>query len=141
MPRTPPYSEAATRKSHFRMSIAPVLHLIPKTPCVVLDIGAGTGRDAAALAELGSVVSLEPVNELRTAAMTLHPSPKITWIKDSLPDLAVVSAMNRQYDLAMLTPIWVHLDAEERERAMPAIAALMHDVTSAWPVEPEPANI
>ena len=28
----------------------PILHLIPSTPCRVLDIGAGTGRDAAAFA-------------------------------------------------------------------------------------------
>jgi hypothetical protein len=28
---------------------APVLHLIPPAPCRALDIGAGTGRDAAGL--------------------------------------------------------------------------------------------
>jgi protein-L-isoaspartate O-methyltransferase len=107
---------------------APVLRLMPQAPCCVLDIGAGTGRDAAALAELGNIITaVEPVDELRAAASALHPSPKITWIKDSLPDLAVVAAMNRQYDLVMLTAVWMHLDAEERERAMPVIAALMHD--------------
>lgn len=40
---------------------APVLQLIPPAPCHALDIGAGTGRDAAGLAALGhSVVAVEP---------------------------------------------------------------------------------
>lgn len=117
------YEEVAFSDVH-----APVLHLIPKAPCAVLDIGAGTGRDAAALAELGNIVTaVEPVNELRAGASALHPSPRTTWVKDSLPDLAVVAAMNRQYDHVMLTAVWMHLDAEQRERAMPVIAALMHD--------------
>jgi protein-L-isoaspartate O-methyltransferase len=44
---------------------APVLHLIPPAPCRTLDIGAGTGRDAAGLAALGhSVIAIEPTEEL-----------------------------------------------------------------------------
>ena len=34
-----------------------VLHLIPTAPCGVLDIGSGTGRDAAALAAMGTASS------------------------------------------------------------------------------------
>jgi SAM-dependent methyltransferase len=92
----------------------------------VLDIGAGTGRDAAAFAELGNTVTaVEPVDEMRTTASALHPSPMITWVKDSLPDLAVVSIEKRQYDLVMLSGVWMHLDTEEREKAMPVVVALM----------------
>jgi protein-L-isoaspartate O-methyltransferase len=105
-----------------------VLHLMPKAPCNVLDIGAGTGRDAAAFAELGNmVVAVEPVDELRTTARALHQSPLITWIRDSLPDLAVTSALNKQYELVMLTAVWTHLDAEQRRRAMPKVAALIRE--------------
>src|SRR6266436_10400478 len=57
---------------------APVLHLIPPAPCRTLDIGAGTGRDAAGLLALGhSVVAVEPTEELRRGAMLLHPSQMI----------------------------------------------------------------
>jgi protein-L-isoaspartate O-methyltransferase len=115
------YEEVAFTEVH-----APVLHLMPQAPCAVLDIGAGTGRDAAAFAKRGNIVTaVEPVDELRAAASARHPSPMITWIKDSLPGLAVVSAMNRQYDLVMLTAVRMHLDAEQRETAMPTVATLL----------------
>jgi hypothetical protein len=52
-----------------------VIHLIPTVPGRVLDIGAGTGRDAAGFAGLGhSVLAVEPTEELRRGAMLLHPS-------------------------------------------------------------------
>jgi hypothetical protein len=51
-----------------------VIHLIPTVPGRVLDIGAGTWRDAAGLVGLGhSVVAVEPTEELRRGAMVLHP--------------------------------------------------------------------
>ena len=105
---------------------ARVLHLIPPTPCRVLDIGAGTGRDAAGFATLGhSVVAVEPTEELRCGAMLLHPSPMIEWLDDSLPDLAVVRARSEEFDVVMLTAVWMHLDEAQRRPAMPNIAALV----------------
>src|SRR4051812_8147427 len=61
---------AALIKQYERISFAEahrqVLHLMPVTPGRVLDIGAGTGRDAAALATMGhSVLAVEPTEELR----------------------------------------------------------------------------
>ena len=65
-----------------------VAHLFPAAPARVLDSGSGTGRDAAGFAVLGHfVVAVEPTAALRVGAMTLHPSPLIEWIDDSLPDL------------------------------------------------------
>jgi SAM-dependent methyltransferase len=105
---------------------APILHLVPKTPCRVLDIGAGTGRDASAFAELGhQVVAVEPTAALRTAAMALHPSPRIEWIDDNLPDLSVLLTRGEIFDIVMLTAVWMHLDATQRRRAMPNVASLM----------------
>lgn len=47
---------------------APVLQLIPPAPCRVLDIGAGTGRDAAGFVGLGhSVVAVEPTQDFAVA--------------------------------------------------------------------------
>ena len=63
-----------------------VLHLVPAAPSRVLDIGAGTGRDAAAFAAMGhAVVAVEPTAELRARAAVLHPSPRIEWLDDGLP--------------------------------------------------------
>ncbi|MGJ4994886.1 class I SAM-dependent methyltransferase [Bradyrhizobium sp. HKCCYLS3077] len=102
---------------------AAVLHLLPRTPARVLDIGAGTGRDAAWLAGLGHrVVAVEPTEALRIRAMRLHASPAITWIDDSLPDLAALSARGEQFDLVMLTAVLMHLDDAQRRRALPNIA-------------------
>lgn len=107
---------------------APVLHLIPPAPCRALDIGAGTGRDAAGLVALGhSVVAVEPTEELRRGAMLLHPSPMIEWLDDSLPNLAVARARKEQFDLVMLTAVWMHLDQAQRQLAMPNVSALVRN--------------
>jgi SAM-dependent methyltransferase len=103
-----------------------VMHLIPKDPCHVIDIGAGTGRDAAGFAALGHrVVAVEPTEEMRRGAMALHPSPLIEWLDDSLPDLATVLARDEPFDIVMLTAVWMHLDERQRRRAMPNVAALV----------------
>jgi protein-L-isoaspartate O-methyltransferase len=107
---------------------APLLQLIPSAPCRTLDIGAGTGRDAAGLVALGhSVVAVEPTEELRRGAMLLHPSPMIEWLDDSLPDLAAVRARKEKFDLVMLTAVWMHLDEVQRQLAMPNVSALVRN--------------
>lgn len=103
-----------------------VLHLIPTTASQVLDIGAGTGRDAAAFAEMGHhVVAVEPTEALRSRAAALHPSPHITWLDDGLPDLAQVMRFGATFDVVMLTAVWMHLDLAQRQRAMPQVATLL----------------
>ena len=63
-----------------------VLHLMPDSPGGVVDIGAGTGRDAAYLAAMGHrVVAVEPTRELRRPGMALHASPLTTWIGRASP--------------------------------------------------------
>jgi SAM-dependent methyltransferase len=103
-----------------------VLHLIPTAPSSVLDIGSGTGRDAAWFAAMGHrVVAVEPTDAMRLPAMSLHPSPRIEWLNDSLPDLASLLARGESFDLVMLTAVWMHLDAQQRRRAMPNLASLL----------------
>jgi SAM-dependent methyltransferase len=103
-----------------------VLHLIPAMPVRVLDIGSGTGRDAAWFASRGhSVVAVEPTDAMRVPAMALHPSPRIDWLDDSLPVLAALRARSETFDLVMLTAVWMHLDEAQRRQAMPNLAALM----------------
>jgi protein-L-isoaspartate O-methyltransferase len=103
-----------------------VLHLIPSAPCRVLDIGAGTGADAACFAALGHrVVAVEPTDELRLPGMALHPSALIEWVNDSLPDLVLTLKRGQKFDVVMITAVWMHLDELERQQAMPKVASLL----------------
>lgn len=104
-----------------------VLDLIPVTPARVIDIGAGTGRDAAGFAALGhQVLAVEPTEPFRLRAAALHPSPLIEWLDDSLPDLARVKARRERFEIVMMSAVWMHLDKAQRRRAMPNAAALLH---------------
>jgi len=95
---------------------------LPSVPARVLDVGAGTGRDAAHLARLGyDVTAVEPVAEMRAVAQRLHPEP-ITWLSDALPLLERVTG---HFDLILATAVWMHLDAQERALAMPRVADLL----------------
>jgi SAM-dependent methyltransferase len=101
-----------------------VSHLFPPAPAHVLEIGAGTGRDAAGFAALGyRVAAVEPTAAFRNGARRLHPSPLIEWIDDSLPDLAALRG--RSFDIVMLTAVWMHLDADQRRAAMPVVAGMV----------------
>ena len=103
-----------------------VLPLLPAPPARVCDIGAGTGRDAAALARLGHrVVAVEPTPELRAHGQRLHADAGIEWVDDSLPDLARLQSRGDRFDLVMLVAVLMHLDDRERRSAVAAIAGLV----------------
>jgi SAM-dependent methyltransferase len=103
----------------------PLIELLPEGG-KAMDVGAGTGRDAAALARRGfRVHAVEPTAELRAHAQRLHPDPDIVWIDDSLPDLPQVHARGERFDLILMTAVWMHLDESERNRALFRIARLL----------------
>lgn len=105
-----------------------VLHLIPNAPASILDIGSGIGADAAAFAAMGHrVVAVEPTDELRIPGMSLHPSPRIEWLDDSLPELALLLTRGQTFDVVMLTAVWMHLDGQQRRYAMPKVASLLRE--------------
>jgi len=118
----------AWRNLSFEEVHRPIVHLLPTIPSNVLDIGAGIGTDAAALAAMGhNVVAVEPVDEFRAAGMELHQSQKIEWLDDSLPELVIVRSTKVTFGLVMLTAVWMHLDEDERRRAMPNVCSLLGD--------------
>jgi SAM-dependent methyltransferase len=103
-----------------------ILDRVPAGPIRVLDIGAGTGRDAAWFAARGDhVLAVEPTAEMRAGAMALHPSPAIEWLDDMLPALPRVRARGETFDLVWLSAVWMHLDADERAAAMDTMGALV----------------
>lgn len=103
-----------------------VVSFFPKPPASVLDIGAGTGRDAAALAARGHkvVVAVEPTRELREHGQKIHAAHKIKWLDDGLPDLDRVLDLDRRFELVLLTAVWMHLDKDQRAAAMPSVASV-----------------
>src|SRR3978361_2280156 len=81
--------------------------LLPDAPGLVLDVGAGTGRDAAWLAGRGlDVVALEPSRSLRDEGARLPPLSRIRWLDDALPELGTTSRLALQFDLIWLSAVW-----------------------------------
>ena len=92
--------------------------LLPRKSASVLDIGAGSGRDAAWLAASGhDVVAVEPAASMRTAAAALHGSSAIIWFDDRLPALDKVSRSGLSFDLILLSAVWMHVPVNDRPRA------------------------
>ncbi len=110
----------------FEMGHAAILDLMPQTPSTVLDIGSGTGRDAAYLAGKGhQVTAVEPTDAFRTYAEVNHPSPNIVWIDDALPQLVSLNDQAACFDLILLTAVWMHLDDAERRQGMAVLSRLL----------------
>lgn len=121
---------AALAEQYERIAFADVhggvQHLYPPAPSRVLDIGAGSGRDAAALVRAGhAVVAAEPTAGLRQQGLRIHAGLPIEWVDDHLPSMAGLRAQGRRFELILLTAVWMHLDAAERAAAMPVLAELL----------------
>lgn len=98
--------------------------LVGKAPMRVLDIGAGTGRDAAAIALVGHhVVAVEPSANMLKLAQTLHQDTRIEWLSDALPGLNKVQG--GPFDIVMLSAVWMHIPPSERAQAFRRISALI----------------
>src|ERR1700761_9137060 len=80
--------------------------LLPKPPAVVMDVGAGSGRDAAWLASFGyEVIAIEPSAVMRTEAALRHPSDNIRWLNDRLPDLTGLIRASLSADAILLSAV------------------------------------
>lgn len=99
-------------------------HLYPSSPSRALDVGAGTGRDAAHLAALGhDVVAVEPVDAMRQRGQALHGAEGIQWVEDSLPLLARLNDIGPRFDLITCIAVWQHLTPGERASAFEVLAS------------------
>ena len=106
---------------------AGLLKHLPNPESLVLDIGSGTGRDAAALAEMGfDVTAVEPSEPVRRKARELHRHPNITWVRDSIPELKRILKGGLCYDVILLSAVWMHVAPSHRTRAFRRLVALLN---------------
>ncbi len=100
-------------------------HFLPKNGNV-LDIGAGTGRDASYMAQQGlDVIAVEPVQSLSLIAQQIHATPNVQWFSDQLPDLSQVQRLQIQFDLILLCAVWMHIAPTQRPRSIRKLADLL----------------
>lgn len=93
---------------------------------LALDVGAGSGRDAAWLVSLGfDVVAVEPARGMREEAKRLHPDAPIRWLDDRLPDLHIVHRLSLAFDLVLLSGVWMHIPPLARARAFHKLVTLV----------------
>lgn len=104
-----------------------LLDSLPARPGCVLDVGAGSGRDAAWLASLGhDVVAVEPSGGMVREAQRRHVDPSIHWIQgDRLPGLERTLRLGKAFDFILLSAVWMHVAPDDRPRAFRKLMSLM----------------
>lgn len=101
-----------------------LIEFLPGLPARVLDLGAGTGRDACALAERGyEVVAVEPAAGLRAIGAALHDVPGLTWRNDRLPLLETLRD-EKPFTLLLCSAVWMHLNRDEQKVSMRRLCSL-----------------
>ncbi|MBS1992356.1 MAG: class I SAM-dependent methyltransferase [Cyanobacteria bacterium SZAS LIN-3] len=118
---------AATYESvTFEQVHGQVLDLIPPAGSSVLDVGAGSGRDAAWFSRMGcEVTAVEPAGKMLEKARQLHPTPQINWLPDKLPGLEATINLGQSFDLILLSAVWMHIPARDRPRAFRKLVSLL----------------
>jgi SAM-dependent methyltransferase len=103
------------------------LDVLPAGPDrLALDVGAGSGRDAAWLRRLGfDVIAVEPARRMREAGEALHPGHGIRWLDDRLPALSATHRLGLAFDVILLSGVLMHVLPDERPRAFRKVATLL----------------
>lgn len=95
-----------------------------KPPRSILDVGAGTGRDANWMVANGhSVIAVEPAASFRALATRLHPNSSAQWVDDRLPKLDKLTA--QRFDWIVLSAIWMHVHPKDRVDALARLKGLL----------------
>ncbi|GMM90100.1 class I SAM-dependent methyltransferase [Vibrio fortis] len=91
----------------------------------VLDVGAGSGRDARWMQQQGcEVIAIEPSNALRELGAE-YTGVEVTWINDALPALSRTENLGMRFDLILVSAVWMHLPSSYRERAFRKLSNLL----------------
>ena len=98
---------------------------LPKSG-LILDVGAGGGRDALFFSDQGlEVIAVEPATDLAALGKQLTQQASVQWIEDSLPNLKKVIELNLKFDLIILSAVWMHITLSDRGRAFRKLANLL----------------
>jgi SAM-dependent methyltransferase len=105
-----------------------LIDVLPEQPRCILDVGAGSGRDAAWFASLGhDVVAVEPAEDMIREARRRHPHPAINWVVgDRLPGLETTMRLGKSFDLILLSAVWMHVAPADRPRALRKLTSLLN---------------
>jgi SAM-dependent methyltransferase len=101
----------------------------------ILDLGAGSGRDAKYLAKLAAkthdkenniqILAVEPAQELSQLGQKTTQGLNVKWLEDSLPALSNVTKQEFSFDLILLSAVWMHIPPSDRARSIRKIANLL----------------
>lgn len=92
----------------------------------VLDIGAGTGRDSAFMADCGlDVVAVEPSYPMLLKAQQNFPDKNILWLNEGLPALEQTIKLQRKFSLILVSAVWMHIIPSDRERCIRKLCSLL----------------
>ena len=109
-----PFIEA-TKSIDFQVLHQDFLPFIPVQSGLILDVGAGIGRDAYELSKMGhTVVAVEPLQAFRMAGMDMYASSSIKWFDDALPGLKHLEEYLGTFDFILISGVWHHLDEVEQ---------------------------
>ena len=100
--------------------------LLPSKAAAVLDVGAGSGRDAAWLASQGhDVVAVEPSSGMRKGARKRHAERSVQWLADALPGLDRTFRTGLAFDVILLSAVWMHVAPADRAKAFRRLITLL----------------
>lgn len=99
---------------------ADLLSHLPKDKSLsVLDIGAGSGADAAMFAERGHrVLATEPADALRREGQETFKNKNIKWSAEALPEFGAEVAKERPYDVVTSVGVLQYLDKNDRASSL-----------------------
>ncbi|MEM9723356.1 MAG: methyltransferase domain-containing protein, partial [Bacteroidota bacterium] len=116
----------ATHSIEFSELHKDFLPFLPPKKSLILDLGAGIGRDSYEFSKMGhSVVAVEPLGEFLNAGRELYGSTSIHWIQDSLPLLIHLSKYPYTFDFVLSSGVWHHLSEADQSRAVSRVAELL----------------
>jgi len=91
----------------------------------LLDIGAGSGRDALALnSQKLCVTAIEPSDDLRALGKEFT-GEDVSWLDDSLPLLTKLR--DKTFDIILISAVWMHLSPQEQSQSLQTVSSLLND--------------
>ena len=103
-----------------------LVDLLPKRRAVVLDVGAGSGRDTAWLTSLGhEVIATDPSAAMRAQVRRWHPELGVQFLPDHLPELTKTFRTGISFDFILVNAVWMHVAPADRKRAFRKLVTLL----------------